>query len=387
MRQQAPGVYEAKSEDHKSANDTDRPANLIWYGGTPAIPPPQLVEETLPQIGIAILGGQFGSAKTFCAADLVAAVMLGGKFAGKALQRKGGVLWLAAEGEDEIEGRVFAAIAARAGNATSPQPFARQAGSVPRLTEKEAPTRLRALADEASAHMKAAFNVTLALIVIDTLSGAAGFEDENSAAETQKVMSMLAGLGRATKALALLIDHHGKDAESGIRGSSAKSAAADAILACFGDRDQATGAVVNRKLAVTKLRAGSTGRVIPFGLEGTEDGRTCVVRWKNADAQAGPTANTEAKGKRWPKSLVIFKEALDEALDAGRMTVPRVGMPEVKVVDQEKVRAEFYKRYLADSPAAKKEAFRRCAKDAVERGIMAALNVGPDLQETIFWLT
>jgi hypothetical protein len=258
---------------------------------------------------------------------------------------------------------------------------------VPRLTDKEALKRLEALADEASAHLRAAFNLKLALIVIDTLSGAAGFDDENSAAETQKVMSMLATLARAANALILLIDHYGKDTESGIRGSSAKSAAADAILACFGDRDQATGTFANRKLAVTKLRAGPTGRVIPFELEGTEDGRTCLVCWEDADAHAGPTINTPGKDKRWPKSLVIFKRALDEALDvAGRMTVPRTGMPEVKAVDQEKVRAEFYKLYIADSTAAKKEAFRRCAKDAVERGIMGSLNVGPDLQETIFWL-
>jgi hypothetical protein len=74
-----------------------------------------LVDETLPQFGVAILGGQFGAAKTFVGADLAAAVIVGGEFAGKLVNRTGGVLWLAAEGETEIETRVHAAIAFRGG--------------------------------------------------------------------------------------------------------------------------------------------------------------------------------------------------------------------------------------------------------------------------------
>ena len=65
---------------------------------------------------------------------------------GRTVRRKGGALWLAAEGANEIETRVQAAIAARGGDAAGHQPFARQAGSVPCLTEKEAPERLKALA-------------------------------------------------------------------------------------------------------------------------------------------------------------------------------------------------------------------------------------------------
>ena len=70
------------------------------------------------------------------------------------------------------------------------------------------------------------------------MSAAAGFDDENSAAETQKIMNVLASLARETRTLVLVIDHYGKVIDTGVRGSSAKSAAADAILACLGDRDK-----------------------------------------------------------------------------------------------------------------------------------------------------
>ena len=236
---------------------------LVWYGDLPPMPPSYFVDETLPETGVAILGGQFGAAKTFVGADLSAAAIAGGEFAGKLVKRTGGVLWFAAEGENEIEMRVRAAIAARGGNPDARQPFARQAGSVPSLTAKDALEQLKALAAAAAERMRKEFGLELALIVIDTLSAAAAFDDENSAAETQRVMNMLAALARETKTLVLLIDHYGKLVDTGVRGSSAKSAAADAILACLGDRDQATGATTNRRLAVAKLRRAQPAELFP----------------------------------------------------------------------------------------------------------------------------
>ena len=93
-----------------------------------------------------------------------------------------------------------------------------------------------------------------------------------------------------------------------------------------------------------------------------------------------------ASWARSPKALIIFKRALDEALDsAGKTTIPRAGMPEVKAVDREAVRAEFYRLYPGETQEAKRQAFARCAKDAVERGVLYSINVGPDLAQTIFW--
>ena len=354
---------------------------LIWYGDAPPTPPSYLADETLPEIGVATIGGQYGAAKTFVAADLASAVMAGGDFAGKTVRRKGGVLWLAAEGESEIETRIQAAVAARGADAADRQPFARQAGGVPCLTGKGALERLKALANQAAGRLRQSFNCELALIVIDTLSAAAGFDDENSAAETQKVMNTLTALARETRTLVLVIDHYGKIIETGVRGSSAKTGASDAILACLGDRDPATGVMSNRKIAVTKLRAGPVGRVVPFNLEKTDDGSTCVVRWRSDEPEF-----LAGKGKPWPKALIIFKRALDEALDAaGKTTIPRVGMPEVKAVDRDVVRTEFFRLYLGDTHKAKKDAFLRCEKDAVERGVMCSINTGPDLAQTIFW--
>jgi hypothetical protein len=356
---------------------------LIWYGDKPPTPPRYLVDERLLEIGLAILGGQFGAAKTFVGADLTAALIVGGEFAGKPVNRLGGVLWLAAEGENEIETRVQAAISARGGDANAKRPFARQASGVPCLSDEDAFERLKTMAAEAATHMREHFGCDLVAIAIDTLSAAAGFDDENSASETQKVMSALAALARETKTLVIVLDHYGKVADTGIRGSSAKSAAADSILACLGDRDQETGATTNRRLAVTKLRSGPSGLVIPFRLAPTADGLTCTVAWSGAAATAPPPPT---KGKPWPKSLAVLKRAFDEALgEFGKTTIPRAGMPEVKAVDRERVREEFFRLYPSDGHDAKKKAFNRSVLDAAARGVMCSINIGPDLAQTILW--
>jgi AAA domain/Bifunctional DNA primase/polymerase, N-terminal len=210
------GMREPREDrNDRAAQSTDA---LVWYGDEPPKPPQYLIDETLPEQGVAILGGQWGAGKTFAGADLAAATIVGGEFAGKLVKRTGGCLWLAAEGETEIETRVHAAIAARGGEATQRQPFARQSGSVPCLTEKDAFERLKALAAQAAEHLRKNFDVELALITIDTLSAAAGFDDENSAAQTQKVLTIIAALARETKALVILIDHYGKIIETGVRG-------------------------------------------------------------------------------------------------------------------------------------------------------------------------
>ena len=196
-------------------------------------------------------------------------------------------------------------------------------------------------------------------------------------------MNMLAALARETKTLVLLIDHYGKIIETGVRGSSAKSAANDAILACLGDRDPTTGVMSNRKMAVTKLRIRASRP--RRSLRSREDGRRLDLRRPLAPGRAGAAA---PKGKPWPKALVIFKRALDEALDtAGKTTIPRAGMPEVKAVDREAVRAEFFRLYPGETQQSEEASPSFAApRTPSRRGIMCSINVGPDLGQTIFWI-
>jgi hypothetical protein len=246
---------------------------------------------------------------------------------------------------------------------------------------------LTAHANEAAARMLADFELPLAAIGIDTMSAAAGFEDEDKPKETQKVMNMLRKLARATGALVFVIDHYGKMVETGVRGSSAKSGATDTILACLGERS-IDGKVTNRRMALAKWRNGPTGRVTNFALKVVEAawGSYCIIDWQETTTQ--DTAVKPVEKKRWPAGLNTFKEALESALLAhGQKRQPRPDMPEVLTVDRDLVRAEFNLAYAADTLKVKGEAFRRNERLAVEKKVMGSRDIRPvDNATTVFWI-
>ena len=179
------------------------------------------------------------------------------------------------------------------------------------------------------------------------------------------------------------VDHFGKDVSTGTRNSSVKEADVDAVLALLAERDLA-GNVTNARMSIRKVRGAPTGDEIRFEKRvvhvenrvRTES--TLVIDWNRGLAPVDP------KPSRWPKSLVVFKRALDSAMaDFGRRVRPYVDGPEVQAVDRERVRDEFMKTYPADNHNAKREAFRRCEKQAVEIPVMIARE---NDNATLFWL-
>src|SRR5262249_53940325 len=149
--------------------------------------------------------------------------MTGNPFAGRPVKRKGGILFIPAEGASEIPIRLSGLIEAKLPDHKGKFPFA-WAESCPMLMEKGAIGKLEQIAKEAADRMRSEFGVELVLIIVDTMSAAAGFNDENSSSEVQTAMNVLNELSKRTGALVLACDHFGKAVETGTRGSSAKEA-------------------------------------------------------------------------------------------------------------------------------------------------------------------
>jgi hypothetical protein len=242
--------------------------------------------------------------------------------------------------------------------------------------------------------MMTEWRLPLPLAVIDTMSAAAGFKDESSSAEVQAVMNVLAALANKLKCLVVGIDHFGKMIEVGTRGSSAKEASADVVLALLGDRDQ-SGTIANLRMAVRKLRAGSVGAETSFTLRVVQVGEdrdrepitTCVVEWNSA-----PTATPKPAKNGWTKSLSPLRKALMAVLlETSRDERPFGGDgPMVKAADLEIVRTEFYRSYPADGAtkemkdASKRKAFNRGLNGAIEKNLDATREVDG---VTLIWLT
>jgi hypothetical protein len=238
------------------------------------------------------------------------------------------------------------------------------------LKNKAGLKQLTEMVISAAAQLKEKFDLDLVLIIIDTLSAAADFNDQNDAAEGQAVMNMLASLSRKTGAFVMAVDHFGKDVTVGTRGTSAKEASADVVLAVLADKD-INGTISNMRMAVRKLRGGKTGDETPFELEvveiGDEDETTCTVKWANTRASS-PTS------KRIPKGLKIFHTAMTTALLDHGVEMRPFGSegPLLRVVTEPKLRDEFVASYPADNLDAKTKAFRRALKEARETNLVCS---------------
>ena len=323
------------------------------------------------------MSGQWGAFKTTVALDISVCVMAGLPFAGRyPVKRRGAVLYFALEGEGMLSARL-SAIAQHHGVA-GPLPFAWR-GDCPALTGKDAADGLSSMANEAAADLHRKFGLPASLIWIDTLVTAASFAsgEDNDAATTQKAMTALRITSERTGALVGVVDHFGKNVETGTRGSSAKEGAADTVLAVLADREL-SGGVRNTRLAVRKQRDGVSGFEIPFTARMVETGTdddgdpvtAPVIEWQ-------ATQQTPQDDARWTPSMQILRRVLMTILaDCGRNVRPFLDGSEVRACDIELVRNEFHRQYTADGTDkqkadARRKAFGRAVKESQARGLVA----------------
>jgi hypothetical protein len=316
----------------------------LWFGEQPAPIPPALVKGILPRTGVATIGGQSGTGKSFQAIHLGVRLIPDCKehfYIDKyRIKRKGGVLYFVLEGKSAFPMRVTAAF-----EELLPKqlkfgdrhrlPFAWNFYA-PNLFEK-GPDALLRLAEREAKRMSAEFDVDLVAIFLDTLGLAACFENENMAAQVQRVVAGLNRVSDETGALCINVDHMGKDAEAGMRGTSAKRDCVETILGCFCDRENG-GVPKNHRMQLLKVRDGEEGRVIPYRLQSVdmgvdEDGervKTAVIKWE-------VDRPVQSKRKKEPKRALALEAAIAE-----------VGLPG----EWEALRTAFYKHYGSKDHAA-----------------------------------
>ena len=396
------GGYQQSKEQPRTGErqqrEQDRPEEpeIRWHGEVdPRESRPYLVQDLIPETGIGLVSGQWGTYKTFTALDIAHCVMAGPPFLGCQIMRRGGVLFVALEGTDEVPVRLQGVIDHR-GKLIEHAPFA-WVESCPPLTNKNAADELGKLAGQVAERLRADFDLPLSLIVIDTMVAAAGYAregQENDAAAGQAVMNTLRQVARKAGCFVLAIDHFGKAIETGTRGSSAKEASADVVLALLGDKSIG-GEVTNTRLALRKRRGGANGQEFPFRPRVVDMGMdrfgkpmsTLVIDWGAAAADAPAAGRTDP---RWSRSLRLLRQVLMNLLvDQGTEQRIHADGPVVRTVNLETVRAEFYRCYLADGDtetkktAARRQAFNRAVHHAQAEGVIGLRDFGT---ATVIWL-
>jgi AAA domain len=333
-----------------------------------------LVKNLIPAVGHGLLAGQWGTYKTFVVFDFAAALWTGQPFLGRPVKRQCGVLLIAAEGAADVRLRLEAVVRHKCGN-TERVPF-RWYETTPLLLQKGAAETLIAMARQANNSLQQEFGLPLGLVVIDTIAACAGYTkagDENDSAAAQAVMNVLKVVAQALGCFVLGVDHFGKDANAGTRGSGAKESASDLVLACLGDKSL-SGSVTNTRLAVRKNRGGQQGQEFPFtpraveAPEPDEDGEpitTMVVDWQPSTSggnQARPGPDPWAQSRRQDQRAAVLrlKRLMMSAMaeHGVEREIPPDG-PAARMISQGVVRGLFYAQTPADGTPKQKADFRR----------------------------
>jgi hypothetical protein len=322
-----------------------------WLGERLIAAPPALIKGILPQTGVAIIGGQSGTGKTFHAIHLATCLIPECNqttyIDQYLIKRHGGVLYIVLEGKSAFPMRVMAAFETTLDKKMAMDgrvrfPFAWNTFEPNIYNDDKSADHLIRLAEREAKKMRADFGVDLVTLMIDTMGLAACYENENNAAEVQRVVSRLGRVSDVTGALVIGVDHYGKDQEAGLRGSSAKRGHVETVLSCLKDKDNGDDdKPKNLRMKFEKIRDGEEGRVIPYRLKRVdwgidEDGKpvdTCVIQWE----VNRPVFKKRGKVGRPNKATPTLQMAIDE-----------VGLP----ADPEALRQAFYKHYGANDKSA-----------------------------------
>ena len=360
--------------DEDEPEQSDLPQLFVHGSADPRPLTTWLVKHVLPARGHGLLSGQWGTAKTFTAIDLAAAVATGQPFLGRVIKRQSGVLFIAAEGANQVRLRFDAVWKEKCGDGKERAPFCWYEVA-PTLLQKGSVEKLIAMARQAEAILMRDYGLPLGLVIIDTIAACAGYRrsgEENDNAVGQALMNVLKAVAQEIDCYVLGVDHFGKDLEAGTRGAAAKESSADSVLVCLGHKEL-SGAITNARLAVRKNRGGPQGQEYPFNLRLVEIGfdedgepeTTMVLDWLPAGAagaQAQPEPDPWSLSRRQDQRTAVLrlKRVLLGALkeQGVDLSVPPDG-PVVRMVDQEIVRQQFYACTPTEGTPAQKTEFRR----------------------------
>ena len=353
-----------------AANDNERGVLQFLGEDRDYVPKPELIRDTVPRTGVGFFGGQSGALKTFFSIHAATCLMTGEPLAGREIERSGGVVYLAAEGEGTIEGRMKAR-RMQMDDPTEILPFftLTNFGSI---DDQAAYVALEGRLKLAAERMERRFNVPLVALIVDTVAAAGMIPEdkENDPGAWQKVFHALQPISERLDIVIILIHHAGKNAAAGLRGSSNARAAADFALMLACDRDEITGDTQNHYLHLAKSRDASEGpiaaiqkRVVEIAKRDDGSPITTLVLDFDLNGKA-PARKTKTSKTDRP-----FREAFAAAERQNVRVHGERDAPEVQAAKVEDVRTEFALRYVtAQSDAAKRaDAVRTAFRLAVTR--------------------
>ena len=324
------------------------------------VPPPVpfLVDGLFHEVGTGSIVSKYLGGKTFVAFSLAASVACGLPFAGRSMMRRGAVLWLAAEGEREVDKRMRAAIKAL-GCDPDEQPTYKQVASVPKLLSNGGEALIMQIVDQVQRAAKAEFGLPLVLIVIDTMIKSAGYKkSENDSVEINNMIQVMENISIRTRCFVLALDHMGKDEEKGARGSSDKPSSVDVYI------ELKSNGGATRTVHAIKVKGEKGDDQINFQIVGTtlEDSQTTAyVRWEEWNNQDDRFKSLN------DNAALLLKCIRDVIAREGQTRTLFHSMPDIRCVQKISAFNEFSRKHKGGRHDM---AFKRSWRELVAAGLV-----------------
>jgi len=302
---------------------------------------PERVRGIFPGDGLATLVGASGSAKTFLAIHLGAALQRGIPwFSRKTIQSN--VLYVYLESTKALKKRLRAW--EKAYNRSFPAGMQFILGPF----DLRNPEHIRALIRVAPKG---------GVIIIDTLNRASLGIDENSSKDMGIIIKGASEIQAATDALVILVAHTGKDQSKGIRGHSSLFAALDTVLVA--ERKESG----SRSIRLEKSKEGKDNEKFNFKL-------TEVIIDYDADGEPITSCVVEQVEANTKEDKPLT-DAQQYALDSLSKACEAEGQMGVHL---DTWRAVFYAGHSGDNDETKKKAFQRARADLLTKNKISVNN-------------
>ena len=267
--------------------------------------PGWIVRNIVPRTELMLLIGESGAGKSFIAFDLAAAIARGEPWRNYKTQQ-GRVVYVVAEGAGFFHQRAIAY--AKRHNLSLNELQIGVISDAPNLMLKD---------DVKSVVMQVNAFGKVDVIIIDTFAQATAGANENAGEDMGTALANCKALARATGALVVLVHHVGKDESKGARGWSGLKAAADAEITVT-RRDNL------RAAAVSKMKDGADGAVLPFKLVDVDLGKdeegepitSCIVEHLEAREEG-----RQARQPQGVNARIVWEAAHNLAALSGEVMV------------------------------------------------------------------
>ena len=287
--------------------------NFIQFADIkPILSNTDLIKGVIGAEALSVLYGPSGSTKSFVALDMSVRIASGQPWRGHRT-RKGGVVYVAAEGAIGMHNRIEALKQSHALGPHEALPFWLMPGVV-NLTE-DGEDGVWAFIEECRA-----LGINPELVVIDTLSQSMAGADENGPKDMTKAIALASLIMKELGCAVLIVHHSGKNEAMGARGHSSLRAATDTELEVKETADTAY------RIRASKQKESETGaewfhrlETVELGLDEDGDPITSAILKPLDGREAAEAQAAAASGKKKPSKLSVeVVEAVAELHQAKR---------------------------------------------------------------------